>query len=157
MLLHISSVITATMESSCSPLPATEAYDVPRLFVILGRSSCPKVTSHIDSRTSPYHVSGSLAKKAASRSAPLASLKFPPVTAISHSSTRAKDWDDVITAHSEDPFARTWTLPSKRTGKHTFKAQDGVKLKGKGKEPVDASVKVHLFVQLYANLLTCLT
>ncbi|KAF7440643.1 hypothetical protein PC9H_000990 [Pleurotus ostreatus] len=84
---------------------------------------------------------GSLAKKAASRSTPLSSLKFPPITAISHSSTRAKDWDDVITAHSEDAFARTWTLPSKRTGKHSFKAQDGVKLKTKGKEPVDAYVK----------------
>lgn len=146
MLLRISSVIMVTMENSFSQPLAIEAYDAPRLFVILDLSSCPKVSSPLDLRTPTYYASGSLAKKAASRSTPLSSLKFPPVTAISHSSTRAKDWDDVITAHSEDAFARTWTLSSKRTGKHSFKAQDGVKLKTKGKEPVDAYVKVHRFV-----------
>ena len=143
MLLRTSFVIMVTMESSSSQLLAIAAYGVPRLFVTLGLSSCPKVASPNDSHTSTDYVLGSLAKKAASRSTPLSSLKFPPVTAVSHSSTRAKDWDDVITAHSEDPLARTWTLPSKRTGKHTFKAQDGVKMKRKEKEPVDASVKVY--------------
>ncbi|KAL4246072.1 Utp21-domain-containing protein [Abortiporus biennis] len=63
---------------------------------------------------------GSLAKKATSLSIPIASLKFPSITAISYSSTRSKDWDDILTAHSEEAFARTWTMKDKRLGQHTF-------------------------------------
>jgi U3 small nucleolar RNA-associated protein 21 len=50
----------------------------------------------------------------------LTSLKFPPVTSIAYSSTRSKDWDDVVTAHAEETFARTWTVQNKRIGKHTL-------------------------------------
>ncbi|KZT71306.1 Utp21-domain-containing protein [Daedalea quercina L-15889] len=63
---------------------------------------------------------GSLAKKATSLSIPLTSLKFPPVVAIAYSTTRAKDWDDILTAHAEETFARTWTMKDKKLGKHVF-------------------------------------
>jgi U3 small nucleolar RNA-associated protein 21 len=74
---------------------------------------------------------GSLAKKATSLSIPLASLKLPPVTALTYSSTRTKDWDDVVTAHSDETFARTWTILNKRLGKHNFGFADDTKGKGK--------------------------
>ncbi|KAJ8472717.1 hypothetical protein ONZ45_g16551 [Pleurotus djamor] len=82
---------------------------------------------------------GSLAKKASSRSIPLTSLKYLPVTSLSYSTTRAKDWDDVLTVHSEDSFARTWSLLAKRSGKYTFKAYDGEKGKGKAAAPVGSA------------------
>ncbi|EKM55193.1 uncharacterized protein PHACADRAFT_120318 [Phanerochaete carnosa HHB-10118-sp] len=63
---------------------------------------------------------GSLAKKATSLSVPVASLKFPPVTALAYSAARAKDWDDILTGHADETFARTWTMRDKRLGKHTF-------------------------------------
>ena len=63
---------------------------------------------------------GSLAKKATSLSIPITSLKFPAVTAISYSTTRAKDWDDILTAHTDEAVARTWTMKDKRVGKHVF-------------------------------------
>ncbi|KAF8350478.1 Utp21 specific WD40 associated putative domain-containing protein [Amanita rubescens] len=83
---------------------------------------------------------GSLAKKATSLSIPVASLKFPSISAISYSSTRSKDWDDILTAHTDETFARTWSLLNKRLGKHTFGFTDGIKGKGKERVPL-GSVK----------------
>ncbi|KAF7294751.1 WD-REPEATS-REGION domain-containing protein [Mycena indigotica] len=74
---------------------------------------------------------GSLAKKATSLSIPLASLKFPPITSISYSAARAKDWDDIITGHADESFARTWTMLNKKLGKHSLGFAD---TKGKSKE-----------------------
>ncbi|KAF6763843.1 Utp21 specific WD40 associated putative domain-containing protein [Ephemerocybe angulata] len=84
---------------------------------------------------------GSLAKKATSLSLPVASLKFPPITSLSYSPARAKDWDDILTAHADETFARTWTMQSKRLGKYTLGFADDdsaaskikAELKGKGK------------------------
>ncbi|KIM87254.1 hypothetical protein PILCRDRAFT_96034 [Piloderma croceum F 1598] len=73
---------------------------------------------------------GSLAKKASTLSIPLASLKFPPITSLSCSSTRAKDWDDVITTHADETFARTWNVLGKKLGKHSLGFVDGTKKKG---------------------------
>ncbi|KAF8809021.1 Utp21-domain-containing protein [Phlegmacium glaucopus] len=77
---------------------------------------------------------GSLLKKATSLSIPLASLKFPPVVSISYSSSRAKDWDDIVTAHTDEPFTRTWTMLGKRVGKHSLGLADSHKSKNKGKD-----------------------
>ncbi|KAF7304957.1 WD-REPEATS-REGION domain-containing protein [Mycena kentingensis (nom. inval.)] len=63
---------------------------------------------------------GSLAKKATSLSIPVASLKFPPITSISYSSSRAKDWDDIMTSHTDETFARTWSMQNKKLGKHSL-------------------------------------
>lgn len=63
---------------------------------------------------------GSLAKKATSLSIPIDSLKLPPIIALSYSMTRAKDWDDVLTGHTDETFARTWSMKDKKMGKHTF-------------------------------------
>ncbi|KIP12285.1 hypothetical protein PHLGIDRAFT_124190 [Phlebiopsis gigantea 11061_1 CR5-6] len=72
---------------------------------------------------------GSLVKKATSLSIPVDSLKLPPITALSYSMTRAKDWDDVLTGHTDETFARTWSVKDKKMGKHTFALQ-GEKKKG---------------------------
>ncbi|KAF7967205.1 hypothetical protein HWV62_35121 [Athelia sp. TMB] len=69
-------------------------------------------------------------RKASTLSIPLASLKFPPVTGLSFSSARTKDWDDVVTAHTDETFARTWTVLGKKLGKHSLGFVDGPKKKG---------------------------
>jgi len=51
---------------------------------------------------------------------PLASLKHYSVTALSFSTTRYKDWDDILTAHSDETHARTWSMLNKRLGKHAL-------------------------------------
>ncbi|KAI6036380.1 Utp21-domain-containing protein [Pisolithus microcarpus] len=63
---------------------------------------------------------GSLARKAITLSKSLSSLKFPPVTSISFSTTRSKDWDDVLTAHVDEPLVRSWSVLNKRLGEHTW-------------------------------------
>lgn len=98
------------------------------------------------------HV-GSLAKKANNWSIPVASLKFPPITSISHSSARTKDWDDVLTTHSDETFARTWTMQNKKLGKHTFGFSDSAKGKGKERAPILGSAKVGFRFRVVSNLL----
>ncbi|KAH9484417.1 U3 small nucleolar RNA-associated protein 21-like protein [Psilocybe cubensis] len=85
---------------------------------------------------------GSLLKKATSLSIPLASLKFPPITSLSYSSTRSKDWDDIITAHADETFARTWTMQGKRLGKYSLGFVDDPKAKGKERGVVGAAKAV---------------
>ena len=83
-------------------------------------------------------------KKASTLSTPIASLKFPPIVAISHSTGRAKDWDDIVTAHSDEGFARAWSLCNKKHGKHSFKFDTDDKRKG----PLIGSVKVFDLVRV---------
>ncbi|KAF9447264.1 Utp21-domain-containing protein [Macrolepiota fuliginosa MF-IS2] len=83
---------------------------------------------------------GSLAKKATSLSIPIASLKFPPINAIAYSTTRSKDWDDILSAHTDETFARSWTMLNKRLGKYTLGFVDPGKGKGKERNPL-GSVK----------------
>ncbi|KZP01180.1 Utp21-domain-containing protein [Calocera viscosa TUFC12733] len=64
---------------------------------------------------------GSIEKKASAMHISADELKLPPAVAISFSETRAKDWDDVMTGHSE-AGARSWWLLEKRMGKFTFGA-----------------------------------
>lgn len=88
------------------------------------------------------HLLGSLAKKATNLSIPVASLKFPPIAALSYSSTRAKDWDDILTAHTDESFTRSWSMKDKRLGNHTF----GFVAEGKkGTAPV-GSARVRVFI-----------
>ena len=56
----------------------------------------------------------------------VATLKAPPITAISSASMRSKEWDDVLTAHSEDTVSRTWRVLEKRVGKHMLEVERGV-------------------------------
>jgi len=72
---------------------------------------------------------GSLAKKSSALSKPMQSFKFPSIAAISYSTTRAKDWDDILTAHMDESLARTWSIQNKKVGKHKFQQHDGSKRK----------------------------
>lgn len=94
---------------------------------------------------------GSLLKKATSLSIPLASLKFPPIASISYSPSRAKDWDDIVTAHTDEPFVRTWTMLGKKVGKHNLGLADNHKSKNKAKGLGKiGSIKVSLsFIKVY--------
>lgn len=78
-------------------------------------------------------------KKASTLSAPIASLKFPPIVAISQSTGRAKDWDDIVTAHFDEGFARSWSLVNKKHGKHSLKFDTD---QGRNGPPI-GSVKVY--------------
>lgn len=90
-----------------------------------GRDRALRYTSVVrDSRS--YELSqGSLIKKAIGLGVSVDNLKYPPVTAMSSSSIRSKDWEDVLTAHSEDSSARTWRVQDKRLGAWEFGVAEG--------------------------------
>ncbi|KZT09652.1 Utp21-domain-containing protein [Laetiporus sulphureus 93-53] len=79
-----------------------------------------------DSRSFEFSQ-GSLSKKATSQSIPVASLKLPPINAVSYSAARARDWDDILTAHADETFARTWSMKEKKIGKYAFGFGNGGK------------------------------
>ena len=92
---------------------------------------------------------GALAKKAAGLAVPVDSLKLPPVAALSYSMTRAKDWDDVLTGHADETYARTWSMKDKRMGKHAFTLQ-GEKKKGVPSGSVKVCTYLVLFFWVFA-------
>ncbi|KAL5635715.1 hypothetical protein ACGC1H_004506 [Rhizoctonia solani] len=83
---------------------------------------------------------GSLEQKATSLAIPVSHLKLPAITALAYSSTRSKDWEDVLSAHTGETFARTWSVREKKLGKWSMGGAEkakGVSAKGKG---VDVSL-----------------
>ena len=51
---------------------------------------------------------------------PVASLKLPPIQTLSYATTRAKAWDDIVTGHADETFARTWSMQNKKLGSYAF-------------------------------------
>ncbi|CAE6502464.1 unnamed protein product [Rhizoctonia solani] len=83
---------------------------------------------------------GALEQKATSLAIPVSHLKLPAITSLAYSSTRSKDWEDVLTAHTSETFARTWSVRDKKLGKWSMGGAEkakGVSAKGKG---VDVSL-----------------
>lgn len=58
--------------------------------------------------------------------------KFPEIISIAIENTRLGEWDNVITAHQNEKFARTWDTRSKRVGKHRFSTTDDGVVKSVG-------------------------
>ncbi|BFZ56439.1 rRNA-processing protein utp21 [Savitreella phatthalungensis] len=51
-------------------------------------------------------------------------LKLNEVIAISHSTQRERDWDNIVTAHRDDSAARSWTWANRRLGQHILPTKD---------------------------------
>lgn len=51
--------------------------------------------------------------------------KFPEVTSFAMSLVREGDWENMVTTHKNETFARTWDSKSKRVGRHLLNTVDG--------------------------------
>ncbi|SCU77654.1 LAMI_0A01882g1_1 [Lachancea mirantina] len=51
--------------------------------------------------------------------------KFPEVVAMAIENARQGDWENVVTAHNGEAFARTWNSATKRVGRWTLPTSDG--------------------------------
>ncbi|GAA5843467.1 hypothetical protein JCM9279_000759 [Rhodotorula babjevae] len=67
---------------------------------------------------------GSIARKATRLDVRPSSLKLPLVTSLSYSTSRSRDWDDVVSVSADESLGRTWSVENKRAGKFTC-ATDG--------------------------------
>ncbi|KAH9824151.1 Utp21 specific WD40 associated putative domain-containing protein [Melampsora americana] len=94
--------------------------DDGKTIISAGKDGTIRSTSVVrDSRS--FEISqGSLAKKASQLATPVSSLRLPTVTGLSYSTSRAKDWDDLLTCHEGHPEAKSWSVQNKRRGKHSF-------------------------------------
>ncbi|THH10776.1 hypothetical protein EW145_g1083 [Phellinidium pouzarii] len=68
-------------------------------------------------------------------------LKLPPITQISFSFARSKDWDDVMTAHKQECVARTWTVREKKLGKWVLNLYEAGSATGKKKKASTGAVR----------------
>lgn len=50
--------------------------------------------------------------------------KFPEITSVAIENAREGEWENVLTAHKDETFARTWDSRNKRVGKHTLATID---------------------------------
>ncbi|CAK9435632.1 uncharacterized protein LODBEIA_P03590 [Lodderomyces beijingensis] len=50
--------------------------------------------------------------------------KFPEITAISSSDARTGDWENILTCHKDELFARTWNSSTKRVGRYVLNTID---------------------------------
>lgn len=96
-----------------------------KAILTAGRDRSLRYTSVVRDSRSHELSQGSLIKKAIGQGVSVDTLKHAPIIAMSSSTTRAKDWDDVLTAHSDDPSARTWRVWEKRMGDHVFDMEEG--------------------------------
>ncbi|KNE54973.1 hypothetical protein AMAG_00911 [Allomyces macrogynus ATCC 38327] len=70
--------------------------------------------------------SGTHATKGAKRlGITLDQIKLSPVTSIASSELTQRDWDNLVTAHENEPAARTWSFQRRAIGKHQLPATDG--------------------------------
>lgn len=51
--------------------------------------------------------------------------KFPEITSLSMSMAREGDWENMLTTHKNETFARTWDSKFKRLGRHELATVDG--------------------------------
>ncbi|PKI85082.1 hypothetical protein MVES_001224 [Malassezia vespertilionis] len=65
---------------------------------------------------------GSVESKANKLALDATSFKRAPIASLSYSTTRSRDWDDVLTAHANDRFAHTWTVRDKHMNKAPLSA-----------------------------------
>lgn len=63
---------------------------------------------------------GSIERQSHKRAVEASSLKLRPVSSLSYSTLRSRDWDDVLTTHTGDAFAHTWTVRDKHMNKNVL-------------------------------------
>ncbi|KWU42006.1 putative WD-repeat protein [Rhodotorula sp. JG-1b] len=63
---------------------------------------------------------GSIARKATRLDVRPSSLKLPLITSLAYSTSRAREWDDVVSVSNDESLGRSWSVENKRLGKYTF-------------------------------------
>ncbi|CDK24709.1 unnamed protein product [Kuraishia capsulata CBS 1993] len=64
-------------------------------------------------------------KESKNSKAPAGGQKFPEITSIAQESAREREWENVMTTHKNETFARTWNSRNKRVGRWNLNTIDG--------------------------------
>ncbi|KAF9189420.1 hypothetical protein BGZ51_009596 [Haplosporangium sp. Z 767] len=68
---------------------------------------------------------GSLSKKAKLLNLKIDELKLPLITTVAASPAKQKEWDNILTAHWNEPGVRSWNYQRKALGAHIMNPKDG--------------------------------
>ncbi|GAA5967551.1 hypothetical protein JCM11641_005691 [Rhodosporidiobolus odoratus] len=100
--------------------------DDGKALLTAGKDRALRYTSVVrDSRG--YELSqGSIARKATRLDVRPSSLKLPLITSLSYSTSRSRDWDDVVSVSADETLGRSWSVEGKRAGKWTMEAEGKV-------------------------------
>lgn len=99
--------------------------DDGKVILSAGRDNSLRYLSVVRDSRSFEMSQGSLAKKSSQLELPISALRLPSITSLSFSTQRSKDWDDVLTSHSDNIFAYTWQVLNKKLGKHKLVSDEG--------------------------------
>jgi U3 small nucleolar RNA-associated protein 21 len=94
-----------------------------------GRDRSVRLFSTLRDSQSSELSQGSIEKKARRYKVEEAALKYPPLVHFGASTTREKDWDNLLTVHQGESCARTWNTVNKVVGKHAMASQDKASVK----------------------------
>jgi U3 small nucleolar RNA-associated protein 21 len=68
---------------------------------------------------------GAVERKASRLAVHVDSMKLPPIAGFAANAAKERQWDNVLSCHVGERFAKTWSTQRKAIGKHTFPARDG--------------------------------
>ncbi|KAG0238082.1 hypothetical protein BGW42_007636 [Actinomortierella wolfii] len=90
-----------------------------------GRDRSLRAFSTVRDSQSVELSQGSLSKKSKLLNLKIDDLKLPQITSVASSPSKQKEWDNIVTAHWNEPGVRTWSYQRKALGSHILTPKDG--------------------------------
>ncbi|KAF9923847.1 hypothetical protein FBU30_006106 [Linnemannia zychae] len=90
-----------------------------------GRDRSLRAFSTVRDSQSTELSQGSLSKKSKLLNLKIDELKLPLITSMSASPAKEKEWDNILTAHWNEPGVRSWNYQRKVLGAHIMSPKDG--------------------------------
>ncbi|KAF8922887.1 Utp21 specific WD40 associated putative domain-containing protein [Dissophora ornata] len=90
-----------------------------------GRDRSLRAFSTVRDSQSVELSQGSLSKKSKMLNLKIDDLKLPLITTVAAAPTKEKEWDNILTAHWNEPGVRSWNYQRKALGSHIMAPKDG--------------------------------
>ncbi|GJJ76415.1 U3 small nucleolar RNA-associated protein 21 [Entomortierella parvispora] len=90
-----------------------------------GRDRSLRAFSTVRDSQSTELSQGSLSKKSQLLNLKIDELKLPLITTVAASPAKQKEWDNILTAHWNEPGVRSWNYQRKALGAHIMTPKDG--------------------------------
>ncbi|KAJ3268605.1 hypothetical protein HDV01_002543 [Terramyces sp. JEL0728] len=112
------------------PPSSIKYYDQMGHYILSsGQDQSLRVFSIIRDSQNTELSQGSLEKKSKQFKTSLNQLRLPNIIQFDSNEMKQKEWDNVVTCHSGDSKARTWSFQRKAIGKHVLAAKDNSAIK----------------------------
>ncbi|KAF9352917.1 hypothetical protein BGX26_009309 [Mortierella sp. AD094] len=99
--------------------------DDGHFIVSAGRDRSLRAFSTVRDSQSIELSQGSLSKKSKLLNLKIDDLKLPLITTVASMPTKEKEWDNILTAHWNEPGVRSWNYQRKALGSHIMYPKDG--------------------------------